>query len=1324
MKQKILSVMTALALCLSLWPGTVLAADPTGTDLDLSNQDTDSGSQVEGYQWKPVLDESDNPPKITGGTLTLSDGFKAGKVTLPDAEVTVVTGKDCEIGTLTTGNAESGSPSIQLTFSGTGNLTVTEHIELSGGDDNSLTVAEGTAVTAKNGITIGSSGGVNSTITVNGTLTIEQGRGVSAICAGKVMIGKEGHLEVTGRQGVTVNGNPKENHNQFTGAFAIERGGTFQADCSEYNIIVDSGKEDGFLAENIDVKQIIKLDESYWPSTYVVKKDILSQIITFAKPNDTVQSVNYKLVGAASGKFALHEIHDWSDVWSIDNNKHWYACKFAGCDKKLDEAAHIFNNGACTCGAQLTATLTGTDSLIYDGTVKEPAVSVTISIREEPAITLTAGTDYSVTYADNTNAGTGKVTVTGIGSSWTVEKTFFIQTSPLTIKANNQSITYGGRIAEGLDQVTCAPDSLAAGDTLESVTLTPSTSNVPGGSITPSNVKIINSSKEDVTANYEITYSPGTLTIQKATHGDIAATTEGKYGAAKTYDPAGLLPEGYQLGAITIEDTNGIFSSGPTVSDGGQKLQYTLADNAGNAGKRATITVPVTSANYGDFDLTITVTVLDKYAVALEVPDITISYGQTPQIHGTATGNNKTLTGRWSFTGAVPVNVPGGDVTVQFVPDDTDEYKAPPDVTVHLTIEPAPLTVQAQSYTIVRGSPLPPDFAYTVTGLVNGDLREDVLDETQIAVNCGADGQTAGRFDITVSGGALKSGNYKLEYVPGTLTVETPYVPPTPSHTHNWSTAWSCDGVGHWHECLNSGCDIQRRDYAGHIYDDGQDAMCNICGYVREVEPPEPEHVHDWAAAWSTDDAYHWHECLAEGCGITDDSQKDGYSLHVYDDEQDEECSICGYVREVAPPEPEHVHNWAAEWSTDDAYHWHECLAEDCGITADGEKDGYGVHVYDDEWDTACNVCGYVREVEPPVPEHVHAWDRVWSGDSAHHWHECLAGGCGITVDSEKDGYGGHIPGGWIIDGTAAAGRRYRACTVCGRVLETESIPPSGGGSSVRTYAVMVEMSEHGRVTSSRSYAASGTAVTLTVAPDAGYVLLDLAVTDSQGSPVSVTDQNTFTMPDRAVTVKASFAPLPDENQEKSCDGGGDCPSGAYADLSTSAWYHEAVDYAIREGLLTGYGDGMFHPNGTLSRAQLAQILYNREGRPAVAGGSGFTDVAPDSWYANAVIWAAAQGIVGGYGNGEFGPDDSVTREQLAVMLWRYSKRPAAAGGELHFSDAHQANSWALEALRWAAENGVLNGKGNGVLDPGGLTSRAETAQMLQNSFGSGEENT
>ena len=88
---------------------------------------------------------------------------------------------------------------------------------------------------------------------------------------------------------------------------------------------------------------------------------------------------------------------------------------------------------------------------------------------------------------------------------------------------------------------------------------------------------------------------------------------------------------------------------------------------------------------------------------------------------------------------------------------------------------------------------------------------------------------------------------------------------------------------------------------------------------------------------------------------------------------------------------------------------------------------------------------------------------------------------------------------------------------------------------------------------------------------------------------------------------------------------------------------------------------------------------------------------------------------MGGYGNGMFGPNDNITREQLAVMLWRYAGSPAATDKELHFNDADKASGYALDALRWAVENGVINGKGGGILDPKGLATRAQTAQMLKN---------
>ncbi len=534
-------------------------------------------------------------------------------------------------------------------------------------------------------------------------------------------------------------------------------------------------------------------------------------------------------------------------------------------------------------------------------------------------------------------------------------------------------------------------------------------------------------------------------------------------------------------------------------------------------------------------------------------------------------------------------------------------------------------------------------------------------------------------------------------YVDGTCSVcghKQPDPPSPPIHRHVWSSNWSSDAANHWIRCITCGA---VKDRQAHIYDDDQDAVCNVCGYERTVEPPA--HIHNWSEEWSSDSGHHWHECTAAGCDLADNSQKDGYGEHIYDDGQDAVCNVCGYERTVEPPA--HIHSWSEEWSSDSGHHWHECTAAGCDLADNSQKGSYGEHVYDGDQDAVCNDCGYERTVE-----HRHSWSEGWSSDSGHHWHECTAAGCDLTDSSQKDGYGPHI-----FDNAWDAG-----CNTCGyqRLLPTPS-RPSGGGSSIRAYAIKVEKSEHGKVTSSRAYAASGTTIALTVTPDAGCVLLELTVTDSQGNGISLTEKNTFTMPGRDVTVKASFAPVPVEPQEQPCGGGDGCPSGAYADLRTGAWYHEAVDYAIREGLLTGYGSGTFKPDDNLSRAQLAQILYNMAGRPVVKAGSRFADVAADSWCADAVAWAAAQGIIDGYGEGRFGPDDSITREQMAAMLWRYAGSPAATDKELHFSDAAQAGGWSLDALRWAVENGILHGNGDGTLAPKGLTSRAEAAQMLLN---------
>lgn len=279
----------------------------------------------------------------------------------------------------------------------------------------------------------------------------------------------------------------------------------------------------------------------------------------------------------------------------------------------------------------------------------------------------------------------------------------------------------------------------------------------------------------------------------------------------------------------------------------------------------------------------------------------------------------------------------------------------------------------------------------------------------------------------------------------------------------------------------------------------------------------------------------------------------------------------------------------------------------------------------------------------------------------------------------------------------------------------------SGSGSGTGSYTVTAEQPAHGKVTADRASAASGSTVTLTVTPDEGYELDSLTVTDSRGEEIKLTAQGngryTFTMPGRAVTIQAAFAPLPDHGEEP-CGGGADCPSRGFADLDIpGAWYHEAVDYVLRANLMDGYGNGLFGPNDHLTRAQLAQILYSREGKPAVTGSSTFPDAAKGAWYSDAITWAAENGIVSGYNSGLFGPHDSVTREQLAVMLWRYAGSPAAGGQELRFPDADKASGYALEALRWAVENGILSGSGSGQLAPRGLATRAQAAQMLKNAM-------
>ena len=172
---------------------------------------------------------------------------------------------------------------------------------------------------------------------------------------------------------------------------------------------------------------------------------------------------------------------------------------------------------------------------------------------------------------------------------------------------------------------------------------------------------------------------------------------------------------------------------------------------------------------------------------------------------------------------------------------------------------------------------------------------------------------------------------------------------------------------------------------------------------------------------------------------------------------------------------------------------------------------------------------------------------------------------------------------------------------------------------------------------------------------------------------------------------------------------------GVFTDVPAGHWASEAIAYVTGQGYFNGTSETTFGPSVPMSRAMLATVLWRMEGQPAPTGANAFTDVPAGQWYTDAVTWAAEQGIVTGTGNGLFDPNGNITREQLAVMLYRYAGG-AAAGADLSaYPDASSVSSWAVEAMGWAVSNGILSGNEAGQLSPGGAATRAEVAQMLLN---------
>ena len=316
-----------------------------------------------------------------------------------------------------------------------------------------------------------------------------------------------------------------------------------------------------------------------------------------------------------------------------------------------------------------------------------------------------------------------------------------------------------------------------------------------------------------------------------------------------------------------------------------------------------------------------------------------------------------------------------------------------------------------------------------------------------------------------------------------------------------------------------------------------------------------------------------------------------------------------------------------------------------------------------------------------------------------------------------------------LVNGDSLATEPKLACTADGSVAGTYSIVPSGadagsnyeityvngtltiysrssgGGSSSSgsSYTVSVPSAKNGDVTVSPKNASKGDRVTVTVKPDSGYEIGSVTVLDSKGNELKLTDKGdgkfTFTMPASKVTVSAEFAEI------ETLD---------FADVSTDAYYYEAVKWAAKKGITGGTGDGNFNPNGSCTRAHIVTFLWRAAGSPEPKSTVSFADVPAGSYYAKAVAWAVENGITLGTGDGTFSPNATCTRAQSVTFLYRaLGTAPTTVNG---FTDV-TADAFYADAVAWAVESGVTNGTTDSTFSPNNGCTRAQIVTFLYRAY-------
>ena len=404
-------------------------------------------------------------------------------------------------------------------------------------------------------------------------------------------------------------------------------------------------------------------------------------------------------------------------------------------------------------------------------------------------------------------------------------------------------------------------------------------------------------------------------------------------------------------------------------------------------------------------------------------------------------------------------------------------------------------------------------------------------------------------------------------------------------------------------------------------------------------------------------------------------------------------------ITKDAPPSHEHSYG---DWRKDGTSHWHECTDTDCPNREESITDK-AAHVYTDDTDTTCDVCGYERTVAPPAStEFIVTFDgnggtpsvgsmtttdqKLTSLPSASRsgsysfdgWYTKKSGGTKITTDTVFSA-NTTVYAHWTYTGGGGGG--YNP-PVTYYTLRFET----GGGSDIpsvrETYNAYIDLTQYVPTWRGHTFIGWYSERSLTNKVSGVYLTKDM-------------------------TVYAGWSV--DENPNTGAN--------PFTDVSEKDWFYGDVMFVYENGLMLGASKALFSAHGTATRGMMATILWRMEGSPVPKGKNSFTDVEAGKWYADAITWTAENSIFAGYGKDKFGPDDPITREQLAAIFYRYADYKGydltVKGNPDKFKDADKITDYAETAMQWAVDSGLVKGKSGNLLDPQGTATRAEIAAML-----------